>query len=756
MKGQVISLDLFAAVFIFLIVTGVYSVVYLDVASSQTKISERISLENEGFRIMESLLRTPGLPDNWEDSTTSEYSTDSSTAGLWHLNEGSGSATFDSSGNGNNGTIYNNGVVSEGEWVSGQFGTQALNFDTPVLSTPDKIEIAAPSGSNLDIKGSLALEAWIKPTSTSGKQGIIVRNFHSALWLEDGKVNFGIDGFSGFDSIESSSSVNQSQWAHVAGVYDSAGSKLRIFIDGDLDKETDGSVSLWYTNSNPVVIGNSRYAQLGSDHCCPFDGVIEEVRISNSSRSGSEFNVAGADPLVIGLSSGNNNILDSDKIDAFVGLNYTTTKQIFDIPGYEYYINFMNSKINKGRIPSFYSDIIFNRRLVFYNNSADEIIFRLWKPLEKIPLGSYTWITTTQEDFDAGAHSQTSSTSEGNVELSSSQPTGAYTSRIFDAEANARWDTIDWSELIPYKEHITNDGPSCLDSSIKGLWYLDENSGEVIDSSLCNQNGVNSGASRGISGKINTAYYFDGNDYINLEKGSGDGIFNTVPDAFTASAWIKPETTAHMIALSNGWDGTFWIGTGSNPIPGIFAMGLKQTVAGSNCGNYNGNWHIIRTVGQYTPNNWYHVVGVYNKTDKRAQIYVNGVLVDQYIDSELLTNECLSDPPTSHPPHIGSSDIGTVRFNGTIDEVYVYNKELSGSEILDLYKRGILNITLEARSCDDPNCDGESFSGTFTNPGTNDLNVPNNRYFQYRVNFDSEDSSYTPILKEVRVGFAIE
>ncbi|MEK6948652.1 MAG: hypothetical protein AABX34_00410 [Nanoarchaeota archaeon] len=94
-------------------------------------------------------------------------------------------------------------------------------------------------------------------------------------------------------------------------------------------------------------------------------------------------------------------------------------------------------------------------------------------------------------------------------------------------------------------------------------------------------------------------------------------------------------------------------------------------------------------------------------------------------------------------------------FDGIIDEVVIYGRALSPSQILGIYKQGILNLYVEVRSCDDPNCDGESFSGSFTNSSTQTLNVPDNRYLQYRVNFESEDSSYTPILEDVTAGYTV-
>lgn len=85
----------------------------------------------------------------------------------------------------------------------------------------------------------------------------------------------------------------------------------------------------------------------------------------------------------------------------------------------------------------------------------------------------------------------------------------------------------------------------------------------------------------------------------------------------------------------------------------------------------------------------------------------------------------------------------------------MYDRALSDSEILDIYKQGVLNINVEVRSCDDPYCNGESFSGSFSDTTNNVLSTTDNRYFQYKVNFDSEDVTYTPFLEDTTGGYTI-
>ena len=64
--------------------------------------------------------------------------------------------------------------------------------------------------------------------------------------------------------------------------------------------------------------------------------------------------------------------------------------------------------------------------------------------------------------------------------------------------------------------------PSTLLNGLVSYWKLDEFSGAVIDSVGLN-NGINNGATQGASGKIGTAYSFNGTtDYINIDTAVDD------------------------------------------------------------------------------------------------------------------------------------------------------------------------------------------------------------------------------------------
>jgi len=113
--------------------------------------------------------------------------------------------------------------------------------------------------------------------------------------------------------------------------------------------------------------------------------------------------------------------------------------------------------------------------------------------------------------------------------------------------------------------------------------------------------------------------------------------------------------------------------------------------------------------------------------------------------------------------HTGSSG-SNYEYDGVIDEVASYNRDLDAGEIAARYKRGATRLKYQVRSCDDEGCDTESYigpdgtSGTFYSelqngglglPSLSLTNVSANRYFQYQAILETINSGLTPELKSV-------
>ena len=83
-------------------------------------------------------------------------------------------------------------------------------------------------------------------------------------------------------------------------------------------------------------------------------------------------------------------------------------------------------------------------------------------------------------------------------------------------------------------------------------------------------------------------------------------------------------------------------------------------------------------------------------------------------------------------------------FDGQMDEVAIWNRSLSATEIKNHYKRGVLRLNLSVRSCDDSACAGDTYQqvsnlsfmgGKITNLSSGNEGLSTNRYFQYNLTY---------------------
>lgn len=329
------------------------------------------------------------------------------------------------------------------------------------------------------------------------------------------------------------------------------------------------------------------------------------------------------------------------------------------------------------------------------------------------------------------------------AELQADQTSGYFTSRIIDAGASTSWSALSWTPQMPYGKELPDDnksesGYSEGNADMTGnvlLMHMNEAGGTINDYSGNGNDGiVENDVSYSAEGIFNTALNFSwGRVYIaSLNPASTSDI--------TITAWFKTVSGGTIAALG----GTSYPGLGvsdgyvtaNNTQGGILAGGA--TVVN------DGKWHFAAAV----------------MGSSGLKIYVDGIL-----DAPAGAS---SDSSGNNYAKIG---LGTGfhwgSFGGTIDEVAVFNRALTGTEILDFYKRGAMSLKFQIRSCDDPLCDNEQFTGpdatagsfyselnnTAINPPSLSLaNVPDNRYFQYRAYFGSDNISYSPGLKKVMIG----
>jgi hypothetical protein len=165
-------------------------------------------------------------------------------AGFWKFDETGGARAFDSSGNGNTGT-----VSGEVTWAPGIMGN-ALHFAADAGSG------LFGTGASLTFSGPFSFSIWLATSglNPNAQQGLLSKGvWHSEGWdlLDNGQYNAYVI-FRTYPAIASATFsralINDGRWHHVAGVYD--GTKLWLYLDAQLkDSVVAGSYDAGVTES---------------------------------------------------------------------------------------------------------------------------------------------------------------------------------------------------------------------------------------------------------------------------------------------------------------------------------------------------------------------------------------------------------------------------------------------------------------------------------------------------------------------------
>jgi hypothetical protein len=186
-------------------------------------------------------------------------------------------------------------------------------------------------------------------------------------------------------------------------------------------------------------------------------------------------------------------------------------------------------------------------------------------------------------------------------------------------------------------------------------WRFEEGSGTVAHDTSGNGNdGTFNGDPQWVSGFIGGALEFDGvDDYI--EIGDLD-----LTESFTLIFWMRPSSLPgdwHSVVMKEydygfEFDGTNLLGR---------------------VGNGAGGWGATVTTTISTPAVWYHVALTWNGSD-----------LEMFIDASSVGQNTGTHVSNDNPLLFGSWNTSSEFFNGTIDDVRIYDHVLSGIEVLSV------------------------------------------------------------------------
>jgi hypothetical protein len=325
---------------------------------------------------------------------------------------------------------------------------------------------------------------------------------------------------------------------------------------------------------------------------------------------------------------------------------------------------------------------------------------------------------------------------------------GVYTSDIFDAGIVVGWKNMSWGEESLFGGELPDNKESNSRIDMGGnVLLMHLNDGDEATAFSDTSGESNTGSCTGATcpswnntGVYNGAFQFDGqNDYISIPKSDSLDLNNS----FTISLWVKFADSRSCYIINNYEGSGAYNGNSilihADPTEGKVEIG----------GHIDDNVNPTMWKGAILDiNRWYHIALVRYKGDN-ASIFIDGAYDSNAPD--ITTGDILSDRDWV----IGrkSQDPADEHFKGSIDEVAIYNRALTPEEIQKQYDETINKINLSTRSCNDPNCNGESWSESLDNSTLSELPVANNRYFQYKATLESSGGTDTPKLYNVTINY---
>lgn len=183
-----------------------------------------------------------------------------------------------------------------------------------------------------------------------------------------------------------------------------------------------------------------------------------------------------------------------------------------------------------------------------------------------------------------------------------------------------------------------------------------------------------SGVTFGVAGRFGSGARFNGATYASVPHGSALNVGNAV----TVAAWIYPTSLAGRGCIFS---------TRRTNLAGSFQVEVGAVNSGTNAIAVTtpGIWNAQSANNVLALNTWNHVVYTRDGTTAGHQkFYLNGVAQTLTIDNPVAFVD------NSDPVDIGQGLITASPFTGTIDEVSVWSRALSSTEIAYLYSSNLV------------------------------------------------------------------
>jgi len=656
-------------------------------------------------------------------------------------------STFDTSGNRNDGTTgmvsYEYGgccpprtmsviTAGPGTYAPGQVGL-ALKFNGTFID-----RVADSASLNIG-NGSLSISGWIRTNQTSPFLFVDHRRNNDGIYSgysiegNNGTLLGRIRDSSGHDVYVQAGPVSDNRFHYVTFVVDRSAQQSRMYLDGKLQSLAGisqvGSIA---QNSIGVDLGYTVSPNTPND---PFSGLMDQVRIYNRTLTDSEIQslyLEGpssgqpSQPQDLAASGGNSQVSLSWSAPSSTGQGPVTGYDIFrgTAPGGETFL------ARTGTAPGYVDKAVSNGGKYFYevsavNNygesplsneasatpatvpSAPQILVSSscslevdlnWNPPPSggAPVTNYTIYR------GAASGGETLLAEEGNSGSFSDTSVAAGSQYYYYVKAsNSAGQSPQSNEVGAVPTNSTSCVPR---GGLVGEWKFEGNTGDTSGSA---NNGVASGGTSYVPGKVGQAIQFDGSTgVVSIPDASSLNFGNS--GSFSISLWMKSTQSG----TGNAGDGLIVDHRRNND--GTYAGYSIEDPSGTIYARIrDSSGHDVPAISTSNVNDgrFHHLAFVVDRAAQEERLYVDGSLQSTKDISSV------GDIDTSFGIYLGGTASPNTLVNfyaGTLDQVRIYSVALSASEVGTLYReQPAASITLDGV---------QSTSGTTT---SSQLTLPN-------------------------------
>jgi glucose/arabinose dehydrogenase len=618
---------------------------------------------------------------------TATFSQSTAPPGLvaaYSFDAGTGTTAADSSGSGNVGTI------SGATWTAaGKYGS-ALSFD----GTSNWVTVN--DSNSLDLTSSLTLEAWVKPTALGASWRTVLFKekpggmVYSLYANQDTTRPIGQVFVGSERNATGTAALGLNTWTHLASTYD--GANLRLYVNGTLATTTAVTGAMTPSTGALRIGGNSIWSEW-------FSGAIDDVRVYNRALAQSEIQTDMQTPIGGGPPppppdttppSAPSGLAASTAIGR-ANLTWAASSDNIGVVRYNVHrsptANFTPSAANRIAQPTTtsYSDSGLAGGTYYYRVTAEDAAGNVSAsssevtavvPADQPPAvaltapaagstvtGSVAVSANASDDVGvAGVQFKLDGANLGVEDTSSpysvSWDTKTATNGSHVLSAVARDSAAHSTTSATVSVTVNNTAPP---TGLVAAYSFNAGSGTTAaDGSGTGNPGTISGAAWTASGKYGAALSFNGaNSWVTV----GDSNSLDLTNGLTLEAWVQPAAL-----------GTTWRTVIFKERPGgmVYSLYANQDTSRPVGQVFTGAERNVTGTAALGLNVWTHLGSTYDGANLR--LYVNGVLVATTAVTGAMS-------ASTGVLRIGGNSIWNEWFSGAIDEVRVYNRALSQSQI---------------------------------------------------------------------------